>query len=68
MGKFTLSYNLTIKYHQRGFPITQDLFQLALNITDPWFISNIDFNVESKRLDVYIDFKKGSTFSYEFYI
>jgi transposase len=46
--------------------MTQELFQLALNITDPWFVSNLDFNVESKRLDVYIDFKKGSTFSYEF--
>ncbi len=46
--------------------MTQDLFQLALNITDPWFISDVDFNVESKKLDVYIDFKKGSTFSYEY--
>ena len=46
--------------------MTQDLFQLALNITDPWFVSDIQFNVESKRLDVYIDFTKGSTFSYEY--
>ena len=46
--------------------MTQDLFQLALNITDPWFVSDINFNVEAKRLDVYIDFKKGSTFSYEY--
>ena len=46
--------------------MNQDLFQLALNITDPWHISDVDFNVESKRLDVYIDFKKGSTFSYEY--
>ena len=46
--------------------MTQELFQLALNITDPWFISNIQFNIEAKRLDVYIDFKKGSTFSYEY--
>jgi len=44
----------------------QELFQLALNITDPWFISDIKFDVESKRLDVYIDFKKGSLFSYEY--
>ena len=46
--------------------MTQELFQLALNITDPWYIADIDFNVESKRLDVYIDFVKGSTFSYEY--
>jgi len=37
--------------------MTQDLFQLALNITDPWFIFHIQFNVELKQLDVYIDFR-----------
>ena len=46
--------------------ITQELFQMALNITDPWFVTNIDFNVENKKLDIYVDFKKGSTFSYEY--
>jgi transposase len=46
------------------YPITQELFQLALNINDPWKISDLQFDVESKRLDVYIDFKKGSTFEY----
>jgi len=46
--------------------MTQELFQLALNITDPWYISDIKFDVESKRLDVYIDFTKGSNFSYEY--
>jgi transposase len=44
--------------------MTQELFQLALNITDPWFVSDLNFDIESKRLDVYIDFKKGSTFNY----
>ena len=44
--------------------ITQELFQLALNITDPWFVSDLNFDAESKRLDVYINFKKGSTFNY----
>ena len=46
--------------------MTQDLFQLALNITNPWFVSDLKFDVESKKLDVYIDFKKGSTFEYEY--
>ena len=45
--------------------MTQDLFQKALNITDPWFVSDLQFDVESKKLDVYIDFKTGSMFSYE---
>jgi len=38
------------------------LFQQALHINAPWFIKSIDFNADKKRLDIYIDFKKGSTF------
>jgi len=37
---------------------------LALNVTDPWFVSDLKFDVDAKRLDVYIDFKKGSVFEY----
>ena len=37
---------------------------MALNVTDLWFVKDVKFNVESKRLDVYIDFKKGSIFSF----
>lgn len=44
--------------------MTKELFQMALNVTDPWFVSDSVFDVEAKRLDIYIDFKKGSTFSY----
>jgi len=46
--------------------ITEELFQMALNITAPWFVKNLNFNEKEKRLDVYIDFKKGSIFSYDF--
>jgi transposase len=46
--------------------MTQELFQLALNITKPWSVTNINFDSENKRLDIYIDFKRGSTFSYEY--
>ena len=42
--------------------MTKELFQMALNVTDPWFVKELSFDVEAKRLDVYIDFKKGSTF------
>lgn len=45
--------------------MTKELFQLALNVTEPWFVSDINFDIEAKRLDVYIDFKRGSTFEYE---
>ena len=44
--------------------MTKELFQMALNVTDPWFVKELNFDIESKRLDVYIDFKKGSTFDY----
>jgi len=44
--------------------MTKELFQMALNVTDPWFVKDLKFDVEAKRLDVYIDFNKGSTFSF----
>jgi transposase len=39
-----------------------ELFQQALHINAPWLIKKVDFNADKKRLDIYIDFKKGSTF------
>lgn len=44
--------------------ITKELFQMALNVTDPWYIKDLEFDSEAKRLDIYLDFKKGSTFSH----
>jgi len=44
--------------------MTKELFQMALNVTDPWFVKDLKFDVEAKRLDIYIDFKKGSTFGF----
>jgi len=38
------------------------LFQLALGLEDPWFVSSSTFDVEEKRLDIRIDFKPGSVF------
>ena len=44
--------------------MTKDLFQMALNVTDPWFVSDVNFDKKDKRLDIHIDFKRGSTFGY----
>lgn len=44
---------------------TQQLFELALNIQNPWHIKDIQFDVEKKRLDIHIDFRKGAVFHYE---
>ena len=44
---------------------TNQLFETALGIGTPWFITKVEFNEDKKRLDIYIDFKKGSEFYYE---
>lgn len=37
-----------------------DLFQIALGITSPWFVASSQF--KDKRLDIQLDFKTGSRF------
>jgi transposase len=44
--------------------MTKELFQMALNVTEPWYVTDSVFDAKAKRLDIYIDFKRGSTFSY----
>ena len=44
--------------------LIQSMFEQALSITTPWYITDIRFNVEEKQLDIYIDFRKGSLFEY----
>jgi transposase len=39
-----------------------ELFEAALGIQSPWFIERIEFDVEGKRLDVHLNFKRGSSF------
>jgi transposase len=38
------------------------LFQAALGLSDPWRVTSVEFDVEAKRLDLRVDFPKGSTF------
>lgn len=45
--------------------LTKQLFELALHIHAPWYIKDITFDSEGKRLDIHIDFHKGSVFHYE---
>ena len=40
-----------------------DLFQLALGITSPWFVASSAFDAVKKRLDIRVDFKAGSRFA-----
>src|SRR5689334_12105468 len=43
----------------------REIFSKALGIEKPWFVSEINFDADTKRLDIKIDFTKGSTFTFE---
>jgi len=36
---------------------------MTLSISKPWYIKNIEFDPEYKKIDFYIDFEKGALFS-----
>lgn len=38
------------------------LFESALGISDPWFVSGVDFDAAAKRLTINVDFVAGSRF------
>lgn len=40
------------------------LFEQALNISSPFFIESVDFQPDSKLLNIHINFKRGSKFDY----
>jgi transposase len=39
-----------------------DLFQAALGLPEPWRVTSTEFSADRKRLDLYLDFPKGSRF------
>jgi len=41
------------------------LFEIALGIAPPWYVEKIVFNEAGKRLDIFVDFIKGTRFEYE---
>ncbi|MEI6490121.1 MAG: hypothetical protein WCP52_14210, partial [Bacteroidota bacterium] len=43
---------------------TTELFQTAIGLVRPLYVKDIQFTVEKKRLDIYVDFIKGSKFSH----
>ena len=38
------------------------LFQLALGLVDSWYVRDTKFDTEAKRLDIFLDFKRGHAF------
>jgi transposase len=40
-----------------------ELLQMALGLLPPWIVAGSEFSVAAKRLDIHLDFPKGSRFS-----
>lgn len=40
-----------------------DLFRMALSIEPPWVVAKSDFDATARRLDIYLDFARGSRFA-----
>lgn len=43
----------------------ESIFEQALNINSPWFISKMSFDESNSRLDIHLDFVRGSKFADE---
>ena len=40
-----------------------DLFGMSLGIEPPWVVTKSDFDATAKRLDIHLDFARGSRFA-----
>lgn len=40
------------------------IFAAALGITEPWYVESVEFNSEAKKLEIHLNFKKGSKFPF----
>lgn len=43
----------------------EELFTIALGLSNPWYVKQLDFDVDEKKLLIEIDFKAGARFSVE---
>jgi hypothetical protein len=43
--------------------MTTKLFEAALGIASPWYITGVEFDVERKTLAIHVDFVAGSRFA-----
>jgi hypothetical protein len=41
---------------------SEELFRKLLGLEEPWYIQEIRFDHGDKRVDIWIDFQKGSRF------
>src|SRR5260370_5649788 len=48
---------------RRDDPLNQnELFALALGLTEPWYVASLAFSPEEKTLNIELDFRRGRTF------
>ncbi|MDQ7022260.1 MAG: hypothetical protein Q9M97_06300 [Candidatus Gracilibacteria bacterium] len=40
----------------------KELFLQALGLKEPWYIKEVKLDIENERLDIYLDFEKGTKF------
>mgnify|MGYP003576031519 CR=1 FL=1 len=40
-----------------------ELFQMALALPEPWYVDRAEFDAAARRLDLYLDFRTGGSFS-----
>jgi transposase len=53
-----------IRTDKEMFAMDQNkLFGMALGLQSPWYVVKIEFDSKEKRLDIYLDFPKGSVFN-----
>lgn len=39
-----------------------ELFHMALGLESPWYVERTEFDADARRLDLYLDFRKGGRF------
>jgi transposase len=47
----------------RGDMDERGLFRMALGLEEPWDVTKIEFSAEEQRLDIHLDFPRGSKFA-----
>lgn len=45
-----------------GIVESNDLFALALGVSDPWYVATVDLSPEERQLEIALDFRRGGTF------
>ncbi len=40
----------------------QQLFAMALGLQEPWYIEDIRFSSEERKLDIYLNYREGALF------